>query len=343
VSNFYNEFLAENPRDFDFKDGRALLLGAFGKHPGWDDHIEENAQAPDLGLRSATLAWTKSLLYVQGVGRNIDLGAWEKLQSGEALPEFDHLFVWQNENGYVVGAMWSSSDGKGRKRYPMVVAAHALGVSLPWILAVAVPRLDELRRECEQLTTAPQVSAALDRCRRLLNEELAKDGRSQPSPRELLVRFARHPRFAPGHDGLLRVLYRLQTQAGSFAPGEFSARNAGLGVDLRLPAAGNTPYDIFAGWSELLRGFVDPAVPFLLIWPVGGDYVDLIIGEPVPEHFFCLRADATRLPTVSQVPFHLDEAFRTKAEARLDAIIRGEARTTNRSMMPRWFGALFRP
>ena len=124
-----------------------------------------------------------TLLYVQGVGRNIDLGVWEKLGADEALPGFDHTFVWQNENAYVVGLMWSSSDGKGRKRYPMVLVAHALGVSLHWILAVAIPRLETLRRECEQLTSAPEVGAALDRSRIFLNEALAEDCRSHPHPR----------------------------------------------------------------------------------------------------------------------------------------------------------------
>lgn len=339
--SFYNEFLAENPRDFDFKDGRAVLLGAFGKHPGWDDHVEENPKVPDLGLRSTTLAWTKTLLYVQGVGRNIDLGVWEKLGPDEALPGFDHTFIWQNENAYVIGMMWSSSDGKGRKRYPMVLVAHALGVSLHWILAVAIPRLGLLRRECEQLTTAPEVGAALDRSRIFLNEALAEDNRSHPSARDLLPRFIRHPRFAPGHDGLLRVLYRLQTQAASFAPGSFSPKNAGVGADLRLPAAGNVPSDIFASWSELLRNYVDPAVPFLLVLPAGADYIDLIIGEPAPEHFFCLRANSRRLPSASQVQFRLDEAFRSKAEAQLEAISRGES-PNRRSRKSGWFGALFK-
>ena len=342
MSNFYNEFLAENPKDFDFKDGRAVLLGAFGKHPGWDDHIEENPQVPDLGLRSTTLAWAKRLLYVQGVGRNIDLGVWEKLGTDEALPGFDHIFIWQNENAYVVGMMWSSSDGKGRKRYPMVLVAHALGVSLHWILAVAVPRLEALRRECEQLSAAREVGAALDRSRIFLNEALAEDGRSHPNARDLLPRFFRHPRFAPGRDGLLRVLYRLQTQGASFAPGAFSPKNAAGGVDLRLPAAGNGFSDIFANWSELLRNYIDPAVPFLLALPVGGDYLDLIIGEPAPEHFFCLRASSRRLPVVSQIQFRLDDAFRSKSEAQLEAILRGENPLGHRSRMPRWFGALFK-
>ena len=341
MSNFYNEFLAENPKDFDFKDGRAVLLGAFGKHPGWDDHVEENPEVSDLGLRSTTLAWAKTILYVQGVGRNIDNGVWEKLSNEETLPGFNHIFVWQNENAYLVGTMWSSSDGKGRKRYPMVLVAHALGVSLHWILAVAIPRLEVLRRECEQLTAAKEVGAALDRSRAFLNEALAEDARSHPNVLDSLPRFLRHPRFAPGHDGLLRVLYRLQTQAGAFAPRAFSAKNAGPGVDLRLPAAGNVSSDIFANWSELLRNYIDPAVPFLLVWPAGGEHIDLIIGEPAPEHFFCLRASSRRLPIVSQIQFRLDDAFRTKAETQLEAVLRGEA-PNRRSRKSGWFGALFK-
>ena len=49
-------------------------VAAFGKHPGWDDHIEE------IGLDSDLLVKAKRLLYTEGIAGNIDSGAWEKLE-----------------------------------------------------------------------------------------------------------------------------------------------------------------------------------------------------------------------------------------------------------------------
>ena len=41
-------------------------MGAFGKHPGWDDHIL------GIGVETETLAQVKQALYVGGIGGQID-------------------------------------------------------------------------------------------------------------------------------------------------------------------------------------------------------------------------------------------------------------------------------
>jgi len=38
-----------------------LYLGAFGKHPGWDDHIE------DIGIDTDCLINIKRMMYFQGI------------------------------------------------------------------------------------------------------------------------------------------------------------------------------------------------------------------------------------------------------------------------------------
>jgi len=47
-----------------------VFVAAFGKHPAWDDHID------DIGLDMDTLIAAKRILYVQGIGGNIDSGSW---------------------------------------------------------------------------------------------------------------------------------------------------------------------------------------------------------------------------------------------------------------------------
>ena len=56
------------------KSAPAAYLSAFGKHPGWNDHID------DLGLDTDALVTAKRLLYVQGISQNIDAGAWDALE-----------------------------------------------------------------------------------------------------------------------------------------------------------------------------------------------------------------------------------------------------------------------
>ena len=123
MSDFFKKFLLEDSRRLS-PGGRYVGLAAFGKHPGWDDHVEA------LGLETESLNIAKTVLYVNGIGGQIDSGAWEKLDAAQPLPDFNHVFVWQRSGQILVGRLWSSSDGKGRKRYPMVICLHFVGVPL---------------------------------------------------------------------------------------------------------------------------------------------------------------------------------------------------------------------
>lgn len=350
MSEFFKQFLREDVRKLADSGERALFLGTFGKHPGWDDHIEENSAAPDLGLRTESLVLTKALLYVQGVGRNIDSNGWEKLEPAQQLPAFNHLFLWRANDQFILGRIWSSRDGKGRTRYPMVLAAHVLGVPLHWALGGIFPRLERLREECCAATTAVQVAARLNQAREDMRSCLPDYGRSVPLATELMTRFVHHPQFGTGHEGLLRILYQLQDQAAAFAPGHFNPRadNSALRPqDLRIPAAGAEPEVIFTAWSRLLHGQVDPAVPVLFLWPAGEEWMDILIGEPAYEQFFCLRATTVKLPCVSEIPFNMDPAFRARAQTRIEALVRGDAGhgeppRPGGSVVTRLFGSFFK-
>ena len=85
-----------------------VSVAAFGKHPGWDDHID------DIGLDTDILVAVKRILYIQGIGRNIDAGSWDKLEENQLVEKFGHAFVWCMNGDVVVGRLWSSKDGKGR-------------------------------------------------------------------------------------------------------------------------------------------------------------------------------------------------------------------------------------
>src|SRR6266568_8346387 len=155
-------------------NGRFVGLAAFGKHPGWDDHVE------DLGLETDSLNQAKSVFYVNGIGGQIDSGAWEKLDATQQLPGFKHLFLWQRSGQILLGRLWSSSDGKGRKRYPMVVCLHFAGVTLGWALKHGLPALAQMEQGLANTASAEEVCGLLRSKRAAMRQAIqSADGQGE--------------------------------------------------------------------------------------------------------------------------------------------------------------------
>jgi formylglycine-generating enzyme required for sulfatase activity len=322
MSDFFKKFLLEDPRRLS-PTGRYVGLAAFGKHPGWDDHVE------DLGLETQSLNLAKTIFYVNGIGGQIDSGAWEKLDSSQQVAAFNHVFVWQRSGQILLGRLWSSSDGKGRTRYPMVVCLQFAGVTLGWALKQGLPALAALAEGCAKATTAEEVRSLLSQKRAALREAIqAADGKGEYAPvtPELLHKTLQSP--ADGNsEAFLRVLYQMKSQLGAFAPGKFNARAnpaATRAQQVRVPAAGLSPDQALLFWTRFFLTHVDASVPLLLTLPLEAEWLDATVGEPESHEFFSLRASPKAVPLVSEVPYNLDTTFRTKAGAFLDGFQRGE-------------------
>jgi hypothetical protein len=307
----FRRFLAEDGGRLASAPGRFLALGAFGKHPGWDDHIE------DLGLETETLALARKVFYVEGVGGQIDKGAWEKLPPGMRLDNFNHSFVWHRSGQFLVGRMWSSSDGKGRTRYPMVICAHFSGATLSWGVEQLLPRLAELEQACRSAKTAEEVRGLLARDRAALRAALAQarpDTRSPALAPDSLQLFVRDAVFGPDQQGWNRILYDLQNRMAPFATGHFEAKDtAAWAQHTRLPVAPAFAGNALLLWNEFLANRIDRRVPMLLILPSGQPWLDVICGEPSSSEFFCLRAQPDALPLATDIPYDLDAAFKIQA------------------------------
>src|SRR5579885_3092405 len=115
MSGFLQDFLHADFATLSRKDPPRVYLAVFGKHPGWNDHIE------DIGLDSVALINAKRYLYLHGLSGQIDANAWEKLDESARREGFDHWLLWHRPGECLVGRLWSSSDGKGRTRYPMIL------------------------------------------------------------------------------------------------------------------------------------------------------------------------------------------------------------------------------
>ena len=295
-----------------------VFLAAFGKHPGWDDHIE------DLGLDTEQLVRVKRTLYVEGISGNVDSGAWDKLSETQRLGGFNHLFLWRTPADIVAGQIWSSADGKGRTRYPMIVCAQCLDLPLPWILKRVLPRLEEVRTQCINTTSAPLVRSVVDAARRDLRE-LAREVETSPQDPETvrgtLSVLADHSEMGKDHIGLLRILYMIEQgmPVNNARSGDKTSRVLPSSLHIRVPACTDSAQDSVLLWLSFLFGEIDTTNSVLLLLPQGESWVDIIIGSPTTKDLYCIRASREALPPTTDIPYTLDPDFRERAEQRISA------------------------
>ena len=288
-------------------------LGAFGKHPGWDDHID------DLGLESPQLINAKRIFYVQGMSGNIDSGAWDHLSEEDQLKQFHHVFAWRLGDDLIVGRLWSSSDGKGRKRYPMIVAAHCGGLPMQWAFARILPMLEKIEGQCLAATTASSVRSIIDRSREELRGMIAganggRDGSDSSLPNPLAT-LATRPEMGAELRGLLAILYQVERELAAFRPHTRNDRSIQIAPrHLRVPACGDTPEEAMLLWLRFMLSQLDPSTPLCVIDPLHEQFVDLIVGEPTPTQLFCVRASAHKIPLTTEIPYNLDAEFISRSK-----------------------------
>ncbi len=276
--------------------GSRLSLAAFGKHPGWEDHI------PGIGVDTDALADLKQSLYFDGIRGQIDSGAWEKMEQLKRIEGFDHVFLWLRPGGVLLGLMWSSSDRIGRAKYPMILCADGEGISPAFMLTHARPELERLRETCKASGSAEEVTAecrvALERLKGTF--ERAGDGWIEPfSDGMERQRFLDCPELAPDRSGFLRILHEYSTEQG--ASSEKNTKH------LRVPVINSLQMDAFTPWVEFFRCIVPSRVPALFIKRNSETWMDVVIGEPASHDFFCLQASTDALPLTTQVPYEISE------------------------------------
>jgi formylglycine-generating enzyme required for sulfatase activity len=303
-----------------------VFVAAFGKHPAWDDHLD------DLGLETPRLVSFKSVLYSEGIAANIDSGAWEKLDPAQRVETWGHDLLWWMGNDVTVGRLWASADGKGRTKYPMVVLVQCRGVSSGWAIDTALGAVARAQQTLQQATTRPQVIGELDRLRDSLREQArANPGAIERDPRQFaLLAQALHAEpeeaEAVGDASFGRAIYAIEREAAaagvlaqdagkSGPPGGGAASKC---ASLRLPVPvswSGSATDVqtqgrsLRAWLDTLLSRIDPGVPMLLVKPQGRAWVDAMVGEPGPAQVFALRAGEAIMPKVSRVPYTLDSSW----------------------------------
>ena len=305
-------------------DTHKSVLAAFGKHPGWDDHIPIDA----LGCDAPGVAELRKLLYIQGIGGNIDAGGWDTLIEAERLDEFAHAFLWRRKGQLWAGRLWHSTDGRGRSAYPMVVVAQCTDQPLAWTLTELFPLLESVQTEIELATSAAGVEAALqagrDRLREAVEREsarqAAREGDQDGFSRSAASELASESALGPDRQGLHRVLYQFRREMAPHladASGNQSRSGDERPGMLRAPKASPNTEVALGRWLRFANEFVLPATPILVVAPADNDWVDIVVGDPTPSQLFGLKASGAKVLSASDVPYNLED----EAIAELDAAI----------------------
>jgi len=291
LANFLNEDWSDRPT------GPRIYLGAFGKHPGWNDHF-------DLGLETESLVATKRILYEQGIRTEIEAQTWEKLSESNRLPAFDHWFFWLRPRECIIGYCSSSRDGKGRGLYPLVLCAHLVDLPVSWAWRTVLPLLRDTVATICAASTAGRVTStvaeALDNLRCQHPETAVREaagfvGSAGISSLAQMIRGDSFMLYPIYHDILERF--------GSFAPGACNYKSLSQvprAQSLRLPAINSSVADTINAWSGFLLSELDPGVPLLAIMPSGGEWADFILGQPTSGDLACIRAGRHHIPLVTE-------------------------------------------
>lgn len=303
-----------------------ITVTAFGKHPAWADHIDN---LPNPGPR---LPHFKSLLYTNGIDANVR--RWVRaveadpdtdvhspvLDSDRDDPEgglirFGHRVRWWNPDALIIGRMIPSSDLKQRKKYPLVIVMQCVGVQEPWLRRYAWPTLERL---CEQCPAA----ASVDEVRGLLNSAMDRqdDDQGQANPDtaddnsaavgaaslQALCDAFRKEESTDGDPPIevMRLLYQIQR----FTGGTPRAEDWG-GTHLRVPALSDNPLSDMVLYEHVARHMTADRASVLTVCPVDRPWIDLVLGDPGPSGFECLRR--SNLPYCTEIAYNLeaDERF----------------------------------
>ncbi|MBV8279308.1 MAG: hypothetical protein JO170_29160 [Verrucomicrobia bacterium] len=273
-------------------------LAGFGKHPAWDDHID------DIGLTTETLVAVRQILYSEGIASQVSSGAWSRLEeSGQAL-KFDHRFVWSREAKSVIGGIWASRDGKGRTHFPLIVCLQSAVNGWRAIRSFLEP-VDQLGILCQVAKDQQKLRDSFGDTQRRLTRIAGWDSDGETRPNDLSKQQA-----CAAINGMIALSQRLGKRS------KHGARNLDKSLHFRLPAVSARTQESLEFWAGYLETQFNPRFPYLTIASGGFGPIDIIAGEPKVNDFFCLRATESCLPLtpVSSADKHL-------ADARLEATV----------------------
>ena len=207
----------------------------------------------------------------------------------------------------MVGRLLASSDAVGRTLYPLILGAECWAAPTGFLIGHVLPRLEALEQRGREVKSRAVLNEQAESAREELQASLPGAEPDAPDA-GALAQLAECRDLGPSRQGLYRFLYRLNAEvpaylAHPFGPGE----DRGHAVLLRVPRCGATLPESFTRWSSCLRELCRPGVSWMLAAPLAGSWVDVIVGEPSPDHTFFLLSAAEAFTT--QIPYAMEDAF----------------------------------
>jgi hypothetical protein len=287
-----------------------VFVAAFGKHPGWDDHID------DIGFETDIFITVKRILYIQGIGGNIDSGSWDSLQKNQPIEEFKHALVWYMDGDLIVGRIWSSRDGKGRTSYPMVVCVQCCRLPLEWVLNNVLPLLERIEEACVVATSAAEVRLTIENAQqeiRQLTQQCEPSPILPPVGADVMTKLIQYPEMeGPNHQGLLRILYHIEREATRDNL-DTTKGKAFRPTLLRIPISPPPVTESMILWINFLLKKFSKNTSVLMLMPLQKQWMDVILGEPTQLQLYCLRASLRVIPLTSSIPYNLSPEFINRA------------------------------
>ena len=291
-----------------------------------------------IGLETESLLAARRILYVEGIGGQVNSGEWEKLGPENRLAGFDHVFVWKRDGAFLLGKIWSSRDGKGRTQYPMIICAHCEGIPLPSAFAGALPVLEACESLCKETTSQEEVHQCLTRATERLQQSFASTEAIPELGSCGEAAFIEAISPAGGDEAFFRVLYRLQSQLPG-GGGDWDAHP----VRIRLPSAPGFETDAFLYWNHFLDEQAGGHVPILTVAPIGQSWIDALIGKPGAGDFHFLQAAPGAVAISSEVAYGIDDEFRKKNQVVLEGMRASGGSRDGSAPRKTWISKLISP
>jgi len=290
-----------------------VWVAAFGKHPGWDDHME------DIGLDTEVLIDAKRILY-EGIRENLEEGSWNKLGDDQVVREHTHEFVWCRGGDVLAGRLWSSRDGKGRSDYPMILCAHCSGLPVDFAVRESLARLKDTAILCSGTTSADQVRQAVQAARAELERFImgSPPGGNLPVDyRWALGQLIKRYTPEPGREGLVRILYQMDREGVGLCQVPGRAVLVEQRTHARVPVGAGPGRETALLWVKFILGRLGRGTAVLILMPVGESWMDIVAGKPTSAELYCIRASLKAIPLTSSVPYNIEPGFRERINSLL--------------------------
>ncbi|RYD37363.1 MAG: hypothetical protein EOP87_03665 [Verrucomicrobiaceae bacterium] len=298
--------LDEPPDTVKAADGSRIPLAVFGKHRAWSDHLE------DIGLDTPSLGRFKQSFYSEGIRTNLDTGAWEQLSAEGKTVDWDHQLFMTGPRGMILARLWASTDGRGRRSYPMIAATHLPTSRLPADLTPLLDALELAKEQCSSADTQDAVHSAIVSGKIAL-EYAVRNLSPMPAegpPEESRVRFLQSLGAEPGEIGFRRILHVMLADLAAFSKNrkqpDVRPRH------FRVPSSPGDRGKGFLMWHTFFQPHIPEGTPWTIIAPNDAGWADVSIGGTDSDFVHLTRLNGEGMPPLSDIPYSLapeDEAL----------------------------------